>query len=109
MYKAFGGGKLKFWAVSQDDARDTRDFCAEYGVTFTALTDGERYPASHAYGLTNVPSIFLIGQDGMVRVSSVGFSRGDLEAINEFAAQSSGKAATPLFRAGEVIPETKHG
>jgi peroxiredoxin len=109
MYQTFGGGKLKFWAVSQDDARDTRDFCAEYGVTFTALTDEDGYPASNAYGLTNVPSIFLIGREGGVQASSVGFSRGDLEAINELAAQAGGRAARPLFRPGEVIPETRHG
>jgi peroxiredoxin len=109
MYENFGGGKLTFWAVSQDDKRDTRDFCDEYGIKFPALTDERGYPASNAYGLTNVPSIFLIGQDGKVLVSSVGFSRVDLQAISTLAAQTTAKPARPLFLPGEVIPDTKHG
>jgi peroxiredoxin len=109
MYESFGSGKLKFWAVSQNDASDTREFCDEYGVKFTALIDEHGYPASNAYGLTNVPSIFLIGQDGKVQESCVGFSRRDLEAMNVVAAQATGKPAKPLFLPGEVIPESKPG
>lgn len=109
MYENFGGGKFQFWAVSQDDPSDTREFCDEFGVEFTVLTDERGYPASNAYGLTNVPSIFLIGQDGKIQVSSVGFSRKDLEEINASAASVTGKPSTPLFHRDEVIPDTKHG
>jgi peroxiredoxin len=109
MHESFGSGKLKFWAVSQDDARDTRDFCDEYGVKFTTLTDERGYQASNAYGLTHVPSIFFIGQDGKVQASCVGFSRKDLESMNALAAQAVAKPAKPLFLPGEIIPENKHG
>jgi peroxiredoxin len=109
IYESLGSGKLKFWAVSQDDKRDTRDFCDEYSVKFTALTDERGYPASNAYGITNVPSIFLIGQDGVVQATCIGFSRQDLEAINALAAQAAAEPARPLFLPGEIIPETKHG
>lgn len=74
IYENYGGGKMKLWAVSQDDARDTREFCREFEITFPVLMDAEGYPASNAYALTNVPSIFLIAQDGKVQVSCVGFS-----------------------------------
>jgi peroxiredoxin len=109
IYENFGSGKVKFWAVSQDDARGTRDFNDEYGIKFTAFTDERGYPASNAYGLTNVPSIFLIGQDGKVQVSCAGFSRKDLEKMNAIAAQAAAKSVEPLFRPGEVIPKNKPG
>lgn len=109
IYEAYGDGKMTFWAVSQDDARDTRDFCREFEVAFPALTDDEGYPASNAYGLTNVPSIFLIGQDGKVQVSCVGFSRADLETIAAAAAQAAGKTAQALFAPGEIVPDHKPG
>lgn len=109
MYENFGGGKLKFWAVSQDDKRDTGDFCDEYGVKFTALTDERGYPASNAYGLTNVPSIFFIGQDGIVQAACVGFSRQVLEDMNALAARAAAKPTQPLFHVDEIIPESKHG
>ncbi len=54
--------------VSQDDARDTKEFNQEYGVTFPTLLDDAGYPASNAFGLTNVPTIFLIAPDGTVSV-----------------------------------------
>src|SRR4029077_8783195 len=37
LFKAYRSDRTTFWSISQDDARDTRDFCAEYGVTFPAL------------------------------------------------------------------------
>ena len=40
------------------------------------------YPASNAYGLTNVPTIFWIAQDGEIEVSSVGWVKADFEEIN---------------------------
>jgi peroxiredoxin len=109
IYETYGDGKMQVWAVSQNDARDTRDFCEEFEISFPALIDDDGYPASNAYGLTNVPSIFLIGQDGKVQVSCVGFSREDLETMAAAAAQAGGKPAQTLFAPSEVIPDHKPG
>jgi len=35
----------------------------------------------NAYGLTNVPTIFLIDTEEIVKVSSMGFDKKDLETI----------------------------
>src|SRR6185295_9075194 len=50
-------GTARMFAISQDDASDTRKFHKEFGITMPALLDSEEqgYPASNAYGLTNVP------------------------------------------------------
>src|SRR5665213_159350 len=47
--------------ISQDDAGATRGFMQRFGVTFPMLLDlsSEDYPASNAYGITSVPSLFL--------------------------------------------------
>lgn len=105
IYETYGDANLTFWGVSQDDARDTKDFMKEFGVKFPVLIDDSKYTASNQYGLTNVPSVFLIGTDGKIQVSSVGFAKADLENVAAAAARASGKAATPLFRPGEVVPE----
>ncbi len=109
LYETYGGGKMRFWAISQDDARDTRDFCAEFEIEFPALMDAAGYPVSNAYGLTNVPSTFLIGQDGKVQIASIGFSRADLEEIATKAAAFAARPPQPLFAAGEIVPDLKHG
>jgi peroxiredoxin len=109
IYEMYGGGNFTFWAVSQNDAEDTRDFLNKYGVKFPALLDEKGYPASNQYGLTNVPTMFLIAPDGAIQVSSVGFSKADIETIAAEAARATGKAIASVFRPGEAIPEYKPG
>src|SRR5271155_2361541 len=107
MHEMYGGSKLTFWGVSQNDARDTRDFVKEFGIQFPMLLDSDGFVASNQYGLTNVPTLFLILPDGKIQVSSVGFAKADLENIAAEAARATGKPAKPLFKPGEVIPEYK--
>jgi peroxiredoxin len=105
----YGGASVTFLGISQNDARDTRDFMREFGTRFPVLLDDHGYPASNHYGLTNVPTLFWIAPDGKIRISSVGFSKADLEKIAEDAARATGKPAKPLFRPGEVVPDYKPG
>ena len=109
IYETSGSANFTIWGISQNDAADTREFCKEYGLKFPALIDGDGFPASNQYGLTNVPSVFLIASDGKIQVSSAGFAKADLETIAAQAARASGKPARPLFKPGEVIPDYKPG
>lgn len=109
LYKLYGGDKVTFLGVSQNDARDTKKFAEEYGATFPMLMDEEGYPVSNAYGLTSVPTIFLIDSEGTVKVSSMGFVKNDLEGIAAELAQTRKLAAAPLFLPGESVPAIKPG
>jgi len=109
LYKLYGNDQITFLGVSQNDARETRKFAQEYGVTFPMLMDEEGYPVSNAYGLTNVPTIFLIDSEGTVKVSSMGFVKNDLEAIAKELAQTAKLAAAPLFLPSESVPAVKPG
>ncbi len=56
IYKAQGNKKVTIVGVSQNDKRETELFMKEYGITFPVLLDDPaHYPASNAYGITNVP------------------------------------------------------
>jgi len=110
LYKHYGGDGVTFLGISQDDARDTRDFAKEFGVTFPMLIDDEDgYIVSNDYGLTSVPTIFLIDTGGTVKVSSMGFDKKDLETIAAGLAQRRKIALAPLFRPDEVVPINKPG
>ena len=109
LHQKYAGAKFSLLGISQDDERDTRDFCREYDVQFPALIDEHGYPVSNQYGLTNVPTMFWISSDGQIQSTSVGFSKTDLETMAAQAAHAVGKPVEPLFKRGEVIPETKHG
>jgi len=109
LHQRYGSGGATFLGISQDDARATKDFASEYGVTFPMVLDEGGYPVSNAYGLTNVPTIFLIETDGKVKISSMGFDKKDLESMAAQLAERRKIALTPLFRPDEVIPTNKPG
>jgi peroxiredoxin len=109
LYKRYGGDGVTFLGISQDNARDTKDFAREYGVTFPMAPDEKGYPVSNEYGLTSVPTIFLIDTDGTVNVSCMGFDKKALETI---AAELSNRRKIPpvaLFRRDEAVPDHKPG
>ena len=110
LYKRYGSDSVTFLGISQDDARSTTRFAKEYGITFPIVIDDENgYVASNAYGLTNVPTIFLIDTHAIVKVSSMGFDKKDLEAIAANLAERKRIALAPLFRPDEIVPANKPG
>ena len=109
LHERYAGEGATVIGVSQDDVRDTKEFNKEYGVTFPTLVDSEGYPASNAYGLTSVPTIFLIAPDGKVKVSCMGFSKSDLEKIASELSLYKKMQAAPLFRTNEIVPAFKPG
>ena len=109
LYKRYGSKDVTFLGISQDDARATKEFADEYGVTFPIVLDAKGYPASNAYGLTNVPTSFLIDTDGFVKIASMGFIKKDLEAIATEFSQRHKISLSALFRPDESVPANKPG
>jgi len=109
LHQRYGSGEVTILGISQDDAKSTKKFAADYGLTFPMILDEDGYPVSNAYRLTNVPTIFLIDTDGSVKVSSMGFDKKDLEATAAVLAERRRISVAPLFRPDEVIPANKPG
>ncbi len=98
-----GGSQLQIVGVSQDKAGPTREFNREFGVTFPVyLDDPKHYAASNAYGLSIVPSVFLIEPEGRISAAFAGFSKRDLEAVGE-------RAGVKPFQPNERVPEFRPG
>ncbi len=95
---------LQVIGISQDDAGATRGFLQRFGVTFPILLDSpaEDYPASNAYGISSVPSLFLVEPDGIISRCFAGFSKRDFEEIGA-------RAGVVPFRPDERVPEWKAG
>jgi peroxiredoxin len=111
LYKKYGGDGVTIVGISQDDVKATRDFAKEYGTTFPMLLDekSKGYVASNAYGLTSVPTIFLIGPDGKVQVSSMGFDKNGLEAIARALAERKKMTPVAFFLSTESVPAHRPG
>jgi peroxiredoxin len=103
-------GKAQIVAVSQHPKKETQLFLHEYGITMPVLLDDpEHYPASNAYHLTNVPTVFLVAPGGAIEVSSVGWDRKDIEKINRRVAEEISLPIPALFHRGEDIIDSKPG
>ncbi len=110
LHKIYGGQGVRLVGISQNDAKETAAFNKEFGVTFPVLLDDPRsYAASNAYGLTNVPTIFWIAQDGEIEVSSVGWMKKDFEEINEKMAEAGKSAPAVMFKPGEEVRDFRAG
>jgi peroxiredoxin len=109
LHKQYPSDDVAFVAVSQDNAGASHEFADEFGVNFPILIDDAGYPVSNAYGLTSVPTFFLINQDGKVQVASIGFGKAEIESIADALADRRHISRSPVFRADEAIPLHKPG
>ncbi|MGA7220450.1 MAG: hypothetical protein WBX38_19195, partial [Candidatus Sulfotelmatobacter sp.] len=64
---------------------------------------------SNAYGLTNVPTIFWIAQDGEIEISSVGWLKSDFERINKKMADARNIPPASVFKPQEEVRDFRAG
>ena len=97
-------GSLQVVAISQDDPAVTARFQRAYGLSLRTLLDREEegYPVSNAFGITHVPSLFLVETDGTVSLAGAGFRKSELEQIGA-------RAGVAPFRQQDNVPEWKAG
>jgi peroxiredoxin len=90
---------LPVYAVSQDDAARTREFLRLFPVKLPMLLDSAAagYPASNAFGIEYVPSLFVIEQDGTVTETCEVFDRRAYEELGR-------RAGRAIFEPGESVP-----
>ncbi len=110
IHKAYGDGRLTVIGVSQNGKRETVSFMRDYGISFpVVLDDTSTYRVSNAYGLTNVPTVFLVAPNGQIQLSSVGWVRKELEDANAQLAKTTAAVPPKIFHPGEDVPEFRAG
>ncbi|HUN88933.1 MAG TPA: TlpA disulfide reductase family protein [Terriglobales bacterium] len=109
-HKAVKGKKVSIIGVSQNSKEDSTAFARQYGLTFPiVLDDPRKYPASNAYGITNVPTVFYIAPDHEIEISSVGWSKADIEQIARKIGEETRTARVEVIHTGEDVPAFKAG
>ncbi len=95
---------LPVYGISQNCTEDTSAFARHFGLSFPMLLDREEdeFPASNAYGISSVPTLFLIERDGTVARVIEGWQRKQIEWLG-------GLAGVVAIRQGESVPEWKPG
>lgn len=81
--RSLDGGGGTAVAVCQDTARDAEMFAQEFGVSMRQVfdTEAEGFPVSNLYGITHVPSTFLIDDSATIQRVMVSWSKDDVERM----------------------------
>jgi peroxiredoxin len=110
LFHAYKDKGVTLVGVSQNDAKDTKAFVREFGVSFPMLLDDlKSYPVSNAYGLANVPTVFWIAQDGEIEIASIGWVKTEFEALNHKFAESSKVPVATVFKPGDEVRDYRAG
>lgn len=110
LFRAYRNKHVTLIGVSQNNAEETAAFAKEFGITFPLMLEDTRsYPVSNAYGLTNVPTLFWIGSDGAIEITSVGWVKPEFEQINRRMAEASAIATAPMFRPSDDVRDYRAG
>lgn len=104
MYRQAAKDTIQFFGVSQDNAGATRNFCLECGITFPSLLDekGSGYPASNVFGISRVPTSFLVEEDGTISMVLESFCKSEFETLGR-------RLDAAPFLPGEYVPDWRPG
>ncbi|MCX6598692.1 MAG: TlpA disulfide reductase family protein [Acidobacteria bacterium] len=97
-------GTLDVIGIGQDHAGALQSFCSKFGIRFPMLMDSaeDGYPTSNAFGLSHVPTVFLIEPGGEISLAMEGFSKVQMLELGR-------RAGMDPFLPGEYVPEWKSG
>jgi peroxiredoxin len=96
-------GTLAVYGISQNDAADTREFLTEFGVSLPVLLDPEgQFPASNAYGITHVPTMFWIEPGLKIGRLIEGWMKAEIEWLGQLA-------GIQVIRPDERVPVLRPG
>jgi peroxiredoxin len=100
--------RVKIWGISQDGTKETVKFAEIKGLEMPIHIDADPYPVSQAYGLTNVPTLFLIDSRQTILDQRVGFTRDDFVRLARVVAKHAGLPAPDIY-AGQEVPSMAYG
>ncbi len=106
--RAVRSERIKIWGVSQDGKNESLKFARASGLGMPILVDADPYPVSQAYGLTNVPTLFLIDSTHTIIDQCVGFTKDDFVRIAQAVARNADVPAPDIF-AGKEVPSMAYG
>ena len=95
---------LAVYGISQNGPEDTSSFTHHFQLTLPMLLDTESsgFSVSNAFGISSVPTLFLVEKDGTIAQVSEGWRKHDI-------VQLGARAGMNPFRPTDSVPESKAG
>jgi len=95
--------------VGQDPAEKLTAFDRQYGLGFGSVADLPPYELSNAYGIVSVPTLFLVGTDGVILESVPSWDRDGYNAVSEHLAKLLDTDPVVVSRPGDGLPPFRPG
>lgn len=108
-FQAYGEAGLSTLAIVEDPPAAAEGFRRSFGGTLDTVTEAPPYPVSSSYGLTNVPTLFLVEPGGRVAKTIVAFSKEAYSALSVTVATALGVPVVEVFWADDGAPVWKPG
>jgi peroxiredoxin len=64
-------GKVQFFGINNEDKGTVASFLKKHNYELSVLMDSRR-EAHYQYGITGIPTLFVIGRNGVIRQHFVG-------------------------------------
>ncbi|MCH7718210.1 MAG: redoxin domain-containing protein [Chloroflexi bacterium] len=107
--EAYDASRWQLLAVSQDGPDESAEFVRRLGLTIPVLVEGEGWPVSKQYDPEATPTLFLIGPDGTIEMTSVGFSKEELNEISRRLAEHLGETPQVIAQENDGKPPFRPG
>lgn len=101
--QALAEAGVRVVAVGEDAPPEIQSYAERHGQRVTTLSETAPYPASDAFGIDTVPTLFRVDEDGTVRDAVVSWDRDRWNRLAEAAggaALSDESDGLPPFRPG---------
>ncbi|MGH9224563.1 MAG: TlpA family protein disulfide reductase [Acidimicrobiales bacterium] len=101
--QALADAGARVTAIGEDPAPALTKYAERFGQRVPTVTEPPPYRVSSAYGVTAVPTVFLVDQDGVVQHAVGGWDRQRWNAV------AAAVGAPPLSADGDGLPSYRPG
>ena len=101
--QALADGGVRVTAIGEDPAPALVKYAERYGQRVPTVSEPRPYRVSDAYGIHTVPTLVLVGEDGVVRDKVVGWDRQKWNAL------AAAAGAPPVSKEGDGLPSFRPG
>ena len=93
--KALAREERFFLAIAEEDEATARAYREVHGIRFPIAWQTAPYPASQAYRITTVPTLFVVDGQGAIAERVEGFVKSEYEALGEAIEQALALGSPP--------------
>lgn len=95
--------------VGQDPVSELERFSREHDMRIVSIEDAPAYPISEAYAVESVPTLFLVGDDGVLLESVGAWDRDGFNRVAARLAELTGSAPVLVSTPADGRPDFKPG